>query len=56
MPHPRTKDLFPEQTAIAEGISDMGAELVAFEQRRDKIRTIKQRIKQEFKTNQIRFV
>ena len=32
----------PEQTAIAEGLSDMDALLAALEQRRDKTRALKQ--------------
>ena len=46
--------LFPEQTAIAEVLSDMDAELAALEQRRDKTRALKQGMMQELLTGRIR--
>lgn len=46
----------PEQTAIAEVLSDMDAELAALEQRRDKIRSLKQGMMQELLTGRIRLV
>jgi type I restriction enzyme S subunit len=45
-----------EQTAIAEVLSDMDAELAALEQRRDKTRAIKQGMMQELLTGRIRLV
>ena len=45
-----------EQTAIAEVLSDMDAELAALEQRRDKTRALKQAMMQELLTGKIRFV
>lgn len=47
---------FPEQTAIAEVLSDMDAELVALEQRRDKTRALKQGMMQELLTGRTRLV
>lgn len=46
----------PEQTAIAEVLSDMDEELVALEQRRDKTREIKQGMMQELLTGRTRLV
>jgi type I restriction enzyme S subunit len=45
-----------EQTAIAEVLSDMDAELVALEQRRAKTRALKQGMMQELLTGRIRLV
>ena len=45
-----------EQTAIANVLSDMGAELAALEARRDKTRTLKQGMMQELLTGRIRLV
>jgi type I restriction enzyme S subunit len=45
-----------EQTAIAEALSDMDAELTALEQRRDKTRALKQGMMQELLTGRIRLV
>jgi type I restriction enzyme S subunit len=47
---------FPEQTAIAEVLSDMDAELAALEQRRDKTRLLKQGMMQELLTGRIRLI
>lgn len=47
---------YDEQTAIAEVLSDMDAELAALEQRRDKTRALKQGIMQELLTGRIRLV
>jgi type I restriction enzyme S subunit len=46
----------PEQTAIAEVLSDMDAELAALEQRRDKTRLLKQGMMQELLTGRIRLI
>jgi type I restriction enzyme S subunit len=46
----------PEQTAIAEVLSDMVAELAALEQRREKTRSLKQAMMQELLTGRIRLV
>jgi len=46
----------PEQTAIAEVLSDMDAELAALEQRRDKTRSLKQGMMQELLTGRTRLV
>ena len=46
----------PEQTAIAEVLSDMDAELAALEQRRDKTRLLKQAMMQELLTGRIRLL
>ncbi len=46
----------PEQTAIAEVLSDMDAELAALEQRRDKTRALKQGMTQELLTGRTRLV
>lgn len=45
-----------EQTAIAEVLSDMGAELAALEARRDKTRLLKQGMMQELLTGKTRLV
>jgi len=45
-----------EQTAIAEVLSDMDAELAALEQRRDKTRALKQGMMQELLTGRVRLV
>jgi len=47
---------FEEQTAIAEVLSDMDAELAALEQRRDKTRALKQGMMQELLTGRIRLI
>ena len=46
----------PEQTAIAEVLSDMDAELTALTQRRDKTRALKQGMMQELLTGNTRLV
>ncbi|HEY0967954.1 MAG TPA: restriction endonuclease subunit S [Opitutaceae bacterium] len=46
----------PEQTAIAEVLADMDAELAALEQRRAKTRALKQAMMQELLTGRIRLV
>ncbi len=46
----------PEQTAIAEVLSDMDAELAALEQRREKTRALKQGMMQELLTGRVRLV
>jgi type I restriction enzyme S subunit len=46
----------PEQTAIAEVLTDMDAELAALEQRREKTRALKQAIMQELLTGRTRLV
>jgi type I restriction enzyme S subunit len=46
----------PEQTAIAEVLSGMDAELAALEQRRDKTRALKQGMMQELLTGRIRLL
>jgi type I restriction enzyme S subunit len=50
---PRNKD---EQTAIAEVLSDMDAELAAMARRRDKTRALKQGMMQELLTGRTRLV
>ena len=45
-----------EQTAIAEVLSDMDAELAALEQRRDKTRALKQGMMQELLTGRTRLI
>ena len=45
-----------EQTAIAEVLSDMDAELAALEQRRDKTRALKQAMMQELLTGRTRLL
>jgi type I restriction enzyme S subunit len=64
-PHIHAKDLnpipipfplLPEQTAIAAVLSEMDAELVALEQRRDKTRALKQGMMQELLTGRTRLV
>jgi len=52
VPHPSCR----EQTAIAEVISDMDAEIQALEQRREKTRLLKQGMMQELLTGRIRLV
>jgi type I restriction enzyme S subunit len=46
----------PEQTAIAEVLSDMDAEITALEERRDKTRALKQGMMQELLTGKTRLV
>ena len=46
----------PEQTAIAEVLTEMDAELAALEQRREKTRALKQAMMQELLTGRIRLV
>ncbi|MFY4730542.1 restriction endonuclease subunit S [Nitrospira sp. BLG_2] len=46
----------PEQTAIAEVLSEMDAELAGLEQRREKTRALKQAMMQELLTGRIRLV
>jgi type I restriction enzyme, S subunit len=46
----------PEQTAIADVLSDMDAEIAALEQRRDKTRAIKQGMMQALLTGRVRLV
>ncbi len=46
----------PEQTAIAEVLSDMDAELAELERRRDKTRMIKQGMMQELLTGRTRLL
>ena len=46
----------PEQTAIATILSDMDAELIALEQRREKTRALKQAMMQELLTGRTRLV
>jgi type I restriction enzyme S subunit len=46
----------PEQTAIAEVLSDMDSELLALEQRRDKTRDLKQAMMQELLTGRTRLL
>jgi len=46
----------PEQTAIAEVLSDMDAELAALTQRRDKTRALKQAMMQELLTGRTRLI
>ncbi len=46
----------PEQTAIAEVLSDMDAEIAALEQRREKTRALKQGMMQELLTGRTRLV
>ncbi|MFM8717506.1 MAG: restriction endonuclease subunit S [Spartobacteria bacterium] len=46
----------PEQTAIAQILSDMDAELTALEQRREKTRALKQAMMQELLTGRTRLV
>ena len=45
-----------EQTAIAEVLTDMDAELAALEQRREKTRALKQAMMQELLTGKTRLV
>ena len=47
---------FREQTAIAEVLSDMDAEIAGLEQRRDKTRDLKQGMMQELLTGRTRLV
>jgi type I restriction enzyme S subunit len=46
----------PEQTAIAEVLTDVDAELAALEQRRDKTRALKQAMMQELLTGKTRLI
>jgi type I restriction enzyme S subunit len=46
----------PEQTAIAEVLTEMDAELAALEQCRDKTRALKQAMMQELLTGKIRLI
>jgi type I restriction enzyme, S subunit len=46
----------PEQTAIAEVLTDMDAELAALEQRREKTRALKQAMMQELLTGRTRLI
>jgi len=46
----------PEQTAIAEVLSDMDAEIAALEQRREKTRALKQGMMQELLTGRTRLI
>lgn len=46
----------PEQTAIAEVLTAMDAELTALEQRREKTRALKQAMMQELLTGRTRLV
>ncbi len=46
----------PEQTAIAEVLRDMDAELVALEQRREKTRALRQAMMQELLTGKTRLI
>lgn len=64
-PHIHAKDLtpllisippLPEQTAIAEILSDMDAELAALKQRHDKTRDLKQGMMQELLTGRTRLI
>jgi type I restriction enzyme, S subunit len=48
--------VLPEQTAIAEVLSDMDAELAALEQRREKTRDLKQAMMQELLTGRTRLI
>ena len=48
--------LLPEQTAIAEVLTDMDAELSALEQRREKTRALKQAMMQELLTGRTRLI
>jgi type I restriction enzyme S subunit len=54
--HELKMPLLPEQTAIAEVLSDMDAELAALEQRRNKTRALKQAMMQELLTGRTRLV
>ena len=47
---------FDEQTAIAEVLTEMDAELAALEQRREKTRALKQAMMQELLTGRTRLV
>jgi type I restriction enzyme S subunit len=46
----------PEQTAIAAVLTDMDAELLALEQRREKTRDLKQAMMQELLTGKTRLI
>jgi type I restriction enzyme S subunit len=46
----------PEQTAIAEVLTEMDAELAALEQRREKTRALKQAMMQELLTGKTRLI
>jgi type I restriction enzyme S subunit len=52
--HPRSERT--EQTAIAEVLTDMDAELAALEQRREKTRALKQAMMQELLTGRTRLI
>jgi type I restriction enzyme S subunit len=52
----RSLPTVPEQTAIAEVLSRMDAELATLEQRRDKTRNLKQAMMQELLTGKTRLV
>jgi type I restriction enzyme, S subunit len=46
----------PEQTAIAEVLTEMDSEIIALEQRREKTRNLKQAMMQELLTGRTRLV
>jgi type I restriction enzyme S subunit len=46
----------PEQTTIAEALSEMDAELAGLEQRREKTRALKQGMMQELLTGRTRLI
>ena len=52
----RAPEALPEQTAIAEVLSEMDAELAALAQRRTKTRALKQAMMQELLTGKTRLV
>ena len=52
----RSVQSLPEQTAVAEVLSDMDAELAALEQKRDKSRLLKQGMMQELLTGKTRLI
>jgi len=57
MPKPESgPPTFPEQTAIAEVLSDMDAEQAVLTRRRDKTRALKQGMMQELLTGRTRLV
>jgi len=53
---PLSLPLVPEQTAIAEVLTEMDAELAALEQRREKTRALKQAMMQELLTGKTRLI
>jgi type I restriction enzyme S subunit len=53
---PFVKPTLPEQTAIAEVLTEMDAELTSLEQRREKTRALKQAMMQELLTGRTRLV